>query len=148
MAAARVSTDEQPLALQEDALKKAGCERLFTDTVSGAKTERPGLAEAPDFARSADTLVVWRLDRLGRSLQHLIETIQDLEQRGIGFKSVQENIDTTGLGRGCTRALVGTSRCRRSEPGQFAGLALLLGAIWALQSPGPLRGSVMTGQNL
>jgi DNA invertase Pin-like site-specific DNA recombinase len=95
---ARISTDEQTLHLQEDALKRAGCERLFTDTASGARTDRPGLAEALNFARSGDTLVVWRLDRLGRSLQHLIETIKDLEQRGIGFRSLQENIDTTTSG--------------------------------------------------
>jgi DNA invertase Pin-like site-specific DNA recombinase len=95
---ARVSTDEQTLALQQDALKQAGCERQFTDIASGAQTDRPGLAEALDFVRPGDTLVVWRLDRLGRSLRHLIDTISDLEQRGIGFKSLQENIDTTSSG--------------------------------------------------
>jgi DNA invertase Pin-like site-specific DNA recombinase len=92
---ARVSTDEQTLALQEDALKKAGCERLFTDTISGSTAERPGLAEALDFIRPGDTLVVWRLDRLGRSLRHLIETVTSLEKRGVGFRSLTESIDTT-----------------------------------------------------
>ncbi len=95
---ARVSTHEQLLRLQEDALTKAGCERIFTDTVSGAKMERPGLEEALDFLRAGDTLVVWRLDRLGRSLRHLIETVRELEQRQIGFKSLTEHIDTTTSG--------------------------------------------------
>ena len=95
---ARVSTHEQLLHLQEDALTKAGCERIFTDTVSGTKTERRGLAEALDFLRAGDTLVVWRLDRLGRSLRHLIETVMKLEQRQIGFKSLTEHIDTTTSG--------------------------------------------------
>jgi len=72
---ARVSTHEQTLALQQDALTKAECSRVFTDTASGAKADRPGLEEALDFARSGDTLVVWKLDRLGRSLPHLLETV-------------------------------------------------------------------------
>src|SRR5437879_1214785 len=95
---ARVSTGEQTLDLQRDALERAGCERLFTDTASGAKADRPGLAEALAFARPGDTLVVWRLDRLGRSLQHLIETLLDLDTRGVGFKSLTESIDTTTSG--------------------------------------------------
>src|SRR6516165_8012968 len=95
---ARISTDEQTLALQEDALNKAGCERLFTDTASGARADRPGLSEALNFIRPGDTLVVWRLDRLGRSLRHLIDTVGGLEQQGIGFKSLQESIDTTSSG--------------------------------------------------
>src|SRR5512147_2668689 len=80
---ARVSTTDQTLDLQNDALKKAGCERIFTDTASGAKQERVGLDEALRYVRKGDTLVVWRLDRLGRSLPHLIETITGLEKRGI-----------------------------------------------------------------
>ncbi len=95
---ARVSTLEQTLALQQDALTQAGCERLFTDTASGSLAERPGLDEALDFARPGDTLVVWRLDRLGRSLRHLIDTVAVLQQRGIGFRSLQEQIDTTTSG--------------------------------------------------
>jgi DNA invertase Pin-like site-specific DNA recombinase len=95
---ARVSTGEQTLNLQEDALHTAGCGRLFTDTASGAKTERPGLSEALDYVRAGDTLVVWRLDRLGRSLRHLIDTITTLEQHGIGFRSLTESIDTTTSG--------------------------------------------------
>ena len=95
---ARVSTADQTLALQRDALEKAGCERIFTDTASGAKAERIGLADAVAYAREGDVLVVWRLDRLGRSLKHLIETITSLNERGIGFKSITESIDTTTSG--------------------------------------------------
>jgi DNA invertase Pin-like site-specific DNA recombinase len=95
---ARVSTQEQTLNLQQDALTKAGCNKIFTDTASGAKAERKGLEEALNYVRKGDTLVVWRLDRLGRSLPHLIATMTHLEERGIGFKSLTENIDTTTSG--------------------------------------------------
>jgi DNA invertase Pin-like site-specific DNA recombinase len=95
---ARVSTADQTLALQQDALKAAGCTKIFTDTASGASAERQGLDEALDYVRRGDTLVVWRLDRLGRSLKHLIETITALDTRGIGFRSVTEAIDTTTSG--------------------------------------------------
>src|SRR5438552_14122032 len=92
---ARVSTTDQTLDLQKDALEKIGCTKIFTDTASGAQTERKGLEEALAYVREGDTLVVWRLDRLGRSLQHLIETIATLNNRKIGFKSLTESIDTT-----------------------------------------------------
>jgi DNA invertase Pin-like site-specific DNA recombinase len=95
---ARVSTHEQTLNLQQDALQKAGCSKIFTDTASGAQTERKGLEAALSYVRSGDSLVVWRLDRLGRSLPHLITTMTALEERGIGFKSLTENIDTTTSG--------------------------------------------------
>src|SRR3954464_6309361 len=95
---ARVSTDDQNLDLQRDALTKAGCEQIYTDRVSGTKASRPGLTEALSHLRSGDTLVVWRLDRLGRSLRHLIDTITDLQERGVGFKSLTESIDTTTSG--------------------------------------------------
>jgi len=95
---ARISTQDQTLALQRDALEKAGCEKIFTDRVSGTKQERKGLTEALSHVREGDTLVVWRLDRLGRSLRHLIDTITDLGERGIGFRSLTENIDTTTSG--------------------------------------------------
>lgn len=81
---ARVSTAEQQLTMQEDALKAAGCEKIFTDTASGAFAERSGLMAALEYARPGDVLVVWKLDRLGRSLLHLIETVQMLHQREIG----------------------------------------------------------------
>src|SRR6202140_4920941 len=95
---ARVSTQDQTLNLQKDALEKAGCSPIFTDTISGATTERHGLIAAVAYVRAGDTLVVWRLDRLGRSLKHLIDTITDLNNRNIGFKSITENIDTTTSG--------------------------------------------------
>ena len=95
---ARVSTAEQDTALQTDALRKAGCDKIFEDTASGAKAERPGLAAALAYVREGDTLVVWRLDRLGRSLPHLIETVGALEARGVGFRSLTEAIDTTTSG--------------------------------------------------
>ena len=95
---ARVSTAEQDTALQTDALNKAGCKRIFEDTVSGAKADRPGLAEALAYLRDGDVLAVWRLDRLGRSRPHLIETIAALEARGVGFRSLTEAIDTTTPG--------------------------------------------------
>jgi DNA invertase Pin-like site-specific DNA recombinase len=95
---ARVSTAEQDTALQTDALRKVGCDKIFEDTASGAKAERPGLAAALAYVREGDTLVVWRLDRLGRSLPHLIETVGALEARGVGFRSLSEAIDTTTSG--------------------------------------------------
>src|SRR3954463_3515883 len=95
---ARVSTEDQNLDLQRDALTKAGCEQIFADRVSGTKAERKGLTEALSHLRTGDTLVVWRLDRLGRSLKHLIDTVTGLQERGIGFKSLQESIDTTTSG--------------------------------------------------
>ncbi len=95
---ARVSTLEQDAALQHDALRAAGCFRSWTDTASGAVTDRPELAAVMDALRAGDTLVVWRLDRLGRSLPHLIETVRGLAERGVGFRSLQETIDTTTPG--------------------------------------------------
>jgi len=95
---ARVSTAEQTLALQEDALRAAGCARIFTDTISGAKAERRGLSAALAYLRPGDALAVWRLDRLGRSLPALIATLTDLEERGIGFRSLTEQLDTTTSG--------------------------------------------------
>jgi DNA invertase Pin-like site-specific DNA recombinase len=95
---ARVSTDDQNLDLQRDALVRAGCEKIYTDQQSGASTDRLGLTGVLEMARSGDTLVVWRLDRLGRSLKHLIHLVEKLEHQGIGLRSLQENIDTTTNG--------------------------------------------------
>src|SRR5947207_9853104 len=95
---ARVSTQDQTLNLQKDALEHIGCAKIFTDVISGSTTERHGLHAALSYVREGDTLVVWRLDRLGRSLKHLIETITNLNNRKIGFKSITENIDTTTSG--------------------------------------------------
>ena len=95
---ARVSTTDQSLDLQKDALKEAGCAKVFEDVLSGARDDRPGLEAALSYLREGDTLVVWKLDRLGRSLQHLIEIIRDLDGRRVGFKSLREHIDTTTSG--------------------------------------------------
>src|SRR6266566_1605388 len=92
---ARVSTHEQNLDLQIDALKTVGCEKIFTDKISTLKAERKGLQEALDFLRPGDVLVVWKLDRLGRTLKQLIELVATFNQKGIGFKSLKETIDTT-----------------------------------------------------
>jgi DNA invertase Pin-like site-specific DNA recombinase len=95
---ARVSTDDQVLDLQRDALKAAGCRKVVEDTASGARADRAGLARALDQLREGDVLVVWRLDRLGRTLKHLIELMADLEGRGVGIRSLTEGFDTTTSG--------------------------------------------------
>lgn len=95
---ARVSTPDQNLALQQDALRNAGCTRIFTDVATGVQTVRSGLEEMLAFVREGDTLVVWKLDRLGRSLRHLIELVTTLDARQISFRSLQEHIDTTTSG--------------------------------------------------
>lgn len=92
---ARVSTGEQNLDLQITALIQAGCEQIFSDKLSGVKMDRPQLINALNFARAGDTILVWRLDRFGRSLTDLISSIEQLEKRNVGFKSLHENIDTT-----------------------------------------------------
>ncbi|OYE02736.1 recombinase family protein [Nostoc sp. 'Peltigera membranacea cyanobiont' 232] len=92
---ARVSTADQNLALQYDALKAAGCERIFEDKISGSRAERVGLNQAMDMLRKGDTLVVWKLDRLGRSVGKLVETVEKLEKQGIDFKSLTDSIDTS-----------------------------------------------------
>ena len=91
----RVSTAEQSLLPQTDQLQEAGCEKIFSDVASGAKADRIGLDEALDYLRAGDVLVVVKLDRLGRTLKHLIATIEDLDSKGIGFKSLNDGIDTT-----------------------------------------------------
>lgn len=91
----RVSTQDQNPELQLDALNAAGCEKIFTEKMSGAKRDRPELIAALEYVRAGDTLVVWKMDRLARSLKQLIETIEDLEKREIGFRSLTEAIDTT-----------------------------------------------------
>jgi DNA invertase Pin-like site-specific DNA recombinase len=95
---ARVSTDDQNLDLQRDALKGAGCERIFEDTISGAKADRIGLAELMNVLRAGDTVVIWRLDRLGRSLKNLIQLVERFETIKVGLRSLQENIDTSSSG--------------------------------------------------
>lgn len=95
---ARISTNDQNLDLQTDALTQAGCDKIFKDVASGSKIDRNGLDEALNSLREGDTLVVWKLDRLGRSIKHLIEVITQLHQRNIAFKSLQENINTKSPG--------------------------------------------------
>jgi DNA invertase Pin-like site-specific DNA recombinase len=95
---ARISQDTQSIDLQIDALTAAGCEKIFTDTMSGSRNDRPGLKQALEFVRSGDAICVWRLDRLGRSLPHLIQLMQELERHGIGFRSLTEAIDSTTPG--------------------------------------------------
>lgn len=92
---ARVSTEDQNTDLQVDALTAAGCEKVYTDKASGAKTDRPALAEMLEYARAGDIVVVYKLDRLGRSLAHLIEVVTGLGARGVGFQSITEGIDTS-----------------------------------------------------
>jgi DNA invertase Pin-like site-specific DNA recombinase len=95
---ARVSTVDQDLALQRDALRQAGCERIFEEAASGAKENRPELAKALDHMRKGDTLVVWKLDRLARSMKQLIETVGALEAAGVKFRSITENLGTDSAG--------------------------------------------------
>ena len=97
---ARVSTQDQNLDLQIDALTKAGCEKMFDDKISGTRAVRPGLDKALEILREGDTLVVWKLDRLGRSVKHLVDLVGELHQRGVNFKSLTDSIDTgTASGR-------------------------------------------------
>ena len=95
---ARVSTQEQDLALQLDALQTAGCTKVFEEKASGAQRDRPELRAALAYMRTGDTLVVWKLDRLARSLEQLVETVEDLGARGVGLRSLTEAIDTATAG--------------------------------------------------
>jgi DNA invertase Pin-like site-specific DNA recombinase len=90
----RVSTQDQNLALQDAALNKAGCDRIFSDKLSGSRAERPGLTQALETLRNGDTLTVWKLDRLGRSVKNLVDLVNGLHERGIHFKSLTDSIDT------------------------------------------------------
>jgi DNA invertase Pin-like site-specific DNA recombinase len=97
---ARVSTQDQNLELQTEALAKAGCKKIFDDKISGSHAERPGLAKVQEALRDGDTLVVWKLDRLGRSVKHLVDLVGELHKRGVQFKSLTDAIDTgTASGR-------------------------------------------------
>lgn len=91
---ARISTDEQNIHLQEDALRSAGCQEIFSDIASGSKAQRPGLDKLLTYVREDDVIVVWKLDRLGRSVQHLIQTVKLFEEKKVSFFSIQENINT------------------------------------------------------
>lgn len=91
----RVSTVEQSLDLQRDALEKASCQKIYEDVCSGRATDRPGLAQALDTAREGDTLVIWKLDRIGRSLPHVVGLVGELQKQGVGLKVLTGDVDTT-----------------------------------------------------
>ncbi len=154
---ARVSTQEQDPAMQQDALEQVGCDKVFTEKASGAQRDRPQLIAALEYMREGDTLVVWKLDRLARSLNQLIETVEMLEVRGIGFKSLTEAIDTTspggklvfhifaslaeferGIIRERTKAGLAAARARGKIGGRPSALALadLAAAKALLRDPG------------
>ncbi len=125
---ARVSTHDQNLDLQQDALYAAGCEKIFADELSGAKAARPELEKAMDSLREGDVLVVWRLDRLGRSLRNLLEWVEKLKERKVGFRSIQESMDTSTSGGNLIFQVFGAlaDRCALGEPTDTA-LHLRLG---------------------
>ena len=91
----RISCTDQTLNLQRDELLKAGCEKIFEDVASGSKSDREGLKECIEFARKGDVIVCWKLDRIGRSLKHLIEVVNELKERGVGFRCITQDLDTT-----------------------------------------------------
>ena len=116
---ARVSTLDQHLDLQIDALSKAGCSRLFEDKMSGSRAERPGLAKALEMLREGDTLVVWKLDRLGRSVKHLVDLVGQLHQQGVQFKSLTDAIDTgTPSGRFFFHVMASLAEMERELTGE------------------------------
>jgi DNA invertase Pin-like site-specific DNA recombinase len=111
---ARVSTQDQSLDLQMDALQQAGCEKVYSEKISGMKDDRPKLLELIDYAREGDVLVVYKLDRLGRSTKKLIELTDELEKRGIELVSIQDSIDTTNaVGKAMFRMLAVLSEMER-----------------------------------
>lgn len=144
---ARVSTADQGLNLQLDELKRIGCEKMFTDIASGAKAERPGLMAALDFVRAGDSLVIWKLDRLGRSIQGLIALAADLSNRGVDFRSLTDGFDTsTASGRLLFHILASVAEMEREliKERTVAGLA----AARARGQAGGGRKSVMTPEKM
>jgi DNA invertase Pin-like site-specific DNA recombinase len=114
---ARVSTRDQNLEMQLDALKKTGCKRIFTDKLSGAQVERPGLKEALSHLRETDTLVVWKLDRLGRSVKALVDLVNELETQKVHFQSITDGIDTkTSAGRFFFHVIAPSPNGARADP--------------------------------
>jgi len=144
---ARVSTAEQDLALQIDALTKAGCERIFTDKASGAKADRPGLVDALEFARGGDALVIWKLDRLGRSIRGLIDLAAGLSSREVDFRSLTDGFDTaTPSGRLLFHILASVAEMEREliKERTIAGLA----AVRAKGGSGGGRKVAMTPEKI
>lgn len=130
---ARVSTLDQTHRLQHDALNKAGCEQIYTETVSGAAKDRPELQKAITFLRQNDTLVVWKFDRLARDIKQLLEISADLERRGIGLLSLTEAIDTSGPGGRLVFHIFGALAHRaRYHPGAGAGRAVRCSGAWKI----------------
>lgn len=114
---ARVSTQEQNLDLQMEALAKAGCKKIFDDKISGSRSDRPGLAKALEMLREDDTLVVWKLDRLGRSVKQLVDLVGQLHKEGIQFKSLTDSIDTaTPSGRFFFHVMASLAEMKRASP--------------------------------
>ncbi len=144
---ARVSTADQDLTLQIDALTKAGCEKIFTDKASGAKSDRPGLTDALQFARGGDTLVIWKLDRLGRSIRGLIEMAAGLSARNVDFRSLTDGFDTaTPSGRLLFHILASVAEMEREliKERTIAGLA----AVRAKGGSGGGRKLAMTPEKI
>lgn len=144
---ARVSTADQDLALQIDALTKAGCERIFTDKASGAKADRPGLADALEYARGGDALVIWKLDRLGRSIRGLIDLAAGLSSREVDFRSLTDGFDTaTPSGRLLFHILASVAEMEREliKERTIAGLA----AVRAKGGSGGGRKAAMTPEKI
>jgi DNA invertase Pin-like site-specific DNA recombinase len=153
---ARISTDEQSLDLQINALREAGCVKVFTDVASGAKTDRPGLAAALEYMRPGDVLTCWKLDRVGRSTSHLVGLMSELKEQGFGFRSLTEAIDTTtamgefiytlfsalaqlerSMIQERTRAGLAAARERGAKPGRKASLSAdQIEAVRTLHSSG------------
>jgi len=117
---ARVSTKDQSLNLQKDALKKAGCEKIYSEQISGTKTDRTKLNEMIEHIRQGDVIIVWKLDRLGRSLRDLVNLISKFQDLGVGFKSLQDNIDTTTPTGKLTFHLFGEAIVMEQKPTIFA----------------------------
>ena len=131
---ARISTQGQTLHLQQDALEQIGCTKIFTETASGAVSERHGLEEALQFVREGDALVVCRLDRLGHSLRHLIEVIHLLQQWQVGFRSITENIDTTTNGSANETSIVTSDWPLAKSPLHSLALKSWIGQPWPMLS--------------
>ena len=128
---ARVSTDEQSLDLQLDALKKAGCKRVFTDKASATKADRPGLAGAISQFRSGDVLVIWKLDRLGRTVKGLVDFVADLQGRGVQFRSLTDGIDTTTpAGRFFFHVMASLAQMERELLAERTRAGLAVGTRW------------------
>ncbi len=134
---ARVSTHDQNLELQTEALTKAGCKKIFEDKISGSRAERPGLAKAQEALREGDTLVVWKLDRLGRSVKHLVDLVGELHKQGVQLKSLTDAIDTgTASGRFFFHVMAAWPRWNASSPSNGPELAWMSHASSAAKAVG------------